>query len=231
MAKRTGSSSSGGSSSTKTGRGRKYAGRSPEERRSERRERLLRSGLELFGTQGYPTTSIERLCSHARVTARHFYEEFPSREALLLAVFDRVMEGVMDATVRATQRAPVDVRSRVRSGVEAFVHAMLDDPRRARIACIEAVGASPEMERHRREWMRGFARHVEEQGKVLTQAGQAPQQDYYLGALMLVGGTNELIVDWLSHTPPPPLDNLIRAVGYMFEVLTFGSSERASSQR
>jgi AcrR family transcriptional regulator len=215
----------------KTTRGRKYAGRSPEERRAERRERLLRSGLELFGTQGYPTTSIERLCSHARVTARHFYEEFPSREALLLAVFDRVMEMIMDATVRATQRAPVDVRSRVRSGVEAFVHAMLDDPRRARIACIETVGASPEIEKHRREWMRGFARHVEEQGKLLTQAGQAPEQDYYLGALMLVGGTTELIVDWLSHNPPPPLDRLIRAVTYMFEVLTFGSSDRAARPR
>ncbi|MFW6066834.1 MAG: TetR/AcrR family transcriptional regulator [Myxococcota bacterium] len=213
------------SSSSKSSRGRKYAGRSPEERRAERRERLLRSGLELFGTQGYPTTSIERLCSHARVTARHFYEEFPSRESLLLAVMDRVMETVMEATVRATERAPVDVRSRVRSGVAAFVHAMLDDPRRARIACVETVGVSPDLEKHRREWMHSFARLVEAQGQILTEAGQAPEQEYYLGALMLVGGTNELIVDWLSHSPPPPLDNLIRAVSYMFEVMTLGRSD------
>lgn len=208
--------------SNKSSRGRKYAGRSPEERRAERRERLLRSGLELFGTQGYQSVSIERLCSHARVTARHFYEEFSSREALLLAVMDRVMQLVMDATVRSTERAPVDVQSRVRSGVAAFVHGMLDDPRRARVACVEAVGVSPELEKGRREWMRAFARLVEAQGQMLTEAGQAPEQEYYLGALMLVGGTNELIVDWLSHTPPPPLDGLVNAVAYMFEVMTFG---------
>lgn len=218
MAKRDGTSSS------KAPRGRKYGGRSPEERRAERRERLLKSGLELFGTQGYASTSIERLCSHARVTARHFYEEFSSRDALLLAVADRVMQWVMDATVKATVRAPIDTKSRIRSGVEAFVHAMLDDPRRARIACIETVGVSPEIENARRQWMRAFARHVEAQGQLLTEHGQAPEQEYYLGALMLVGGTNELIVDWLSHTPPPPLDNLTKAVSYMFEILTLGRS-------
>ncbi len=70
--------------------GRTYRGRSPEERRAERRERLLEAGLKLFGGEGYAATSIERLCAHARVTARHFYEEFPTREALLLAVFDRM---------------------------------------------------------------------------------------------------------------------------------------------
>lgn len=222
MSKRDGTSS-------RASQGRKYAGRSPEERRAARRSRLLESGLELFGNQGYATTSIERLCAHARVTARHFYEEFPSREALLLAVADQVMETVMQATVRALSRAPVDVRSRIRAGVEAFVHAMLDDPRRARIACIEMVGVSQDIEHARRQWMRAFARYVEAEGKSFAERGQAPAQDYYLGALMLVGGTNELIVDWLSHNPQPPIDNLVRAVAYMFEVLTLGRAARNST--
>src|SRR6266536_445680 len=46
---------------------RRYRGRLPDERRAERRRRLLGAGLELFGTVGYHGTSIERLCAQAGV--------------------------------------------------------------------------------------------------------------------------------------------------------------------
>ena len=62
---------------------RLYGGMTAEQRRAERRRRLLDTALELFGTDGYPYTGIERICSHAGVTARHFYEEFGNRETLM----------------------------------------------------------------------------------------------------------------------------------------------------
>lgn len=57
--------------------GRAYGGLSALERQRERAARLLESGYELFATEGYANVSIERVCSHAGVTARHFYEAFP----------------------------------------------------------------------------------------------------------------------------------------------------------
>lgn len=55
-------------------RRRGYAGRTAAELSGERRQRLLETGLELFGTEGYLPTTVEKLCSHAKVTTRHFYE-------------------------------------------------------------------------------------------------------------------------------------------------------------
>ena len=40
---------------------RDYGGRTATQRRAERRQRLMTAALELFGTEGYPATSIERL--------------------------------------------------------------------------------------------------------------------------------------------------------------------------
>ncbi len=44
---------------------RRYGGKSLEQRREERRRRLLDAGLELFGTQGFQHTTIEQLCATA----------------------------------------------------------------------------------------------------------------------------------------------------------------------
>ena len=49
---------------------RVYAGRSAQQRREERRNRLLTAGQDLFGGQGYRTTSIEALCTAAESVSK-----------------------------------------------------------------------------------------------------------------------------------------------------------------
>ena len=71
---------------------RVYRKKNPEDRVLERRERLMQAALQLFGTQGYANTTIETLCSEAKVTTRHFYQVFSSREELLLAVYNQITE-------------------------------------------------------------------------------------------------------------------------------------------
>ena len=97
-----------------------YRGQSSTERRAERlRERLLATAVDLFGTAGYAATPIEAICTGAGVTARHFYEHFPSREALLRAVYDAIIADTQRAVIRALSSAarPED---RVAAGVRAF---------------------------------------------------------------------------------------------------------------
>jgi AcrR family transcriptional regulator len=208
--------------------GRTYGGRSPEERRAERRERLLEAGLRRFGGEGYASTSIERLCADARVTARHFYEEFPTREMLLLAVFDRVVEHVLKRLAIALSKAPIDVMGRTRHGIEAFVHALLDDPCRARVACLEVVGVSPAIEQHRRNVLRTLANLIESETLTLSDRGLLPKHDYHLSALVLVGGTMELIVEWLARDPIPPVQPLIEELVGIYVMLSEGFEIRSA---
>src|ERR1019366_4168437 len=107
-------------------RTRVYRGQSNLERREERRDRLLAAGLDLFGTAGYAATSIEGICTTAGVTARHFYEHFASREALLRAVYDGVIAETQRAVLRALTHS-TDAEARATAGVRAFVHAYLED--------------------------------------------------------------------------------------------------------
>src|SRR5689334_23129284 len=132
---------------------RSYGGRSAADRQAERRERLLGAGLELFGTDGYAATSIERLCSHAGVSTRNFYEEFASREDLLMRLHDRVIEMAVDAVLTAWEdTADAPVADRLERAVRAFVTTTASDRRWARLSFVEVIGVSDAVEAHRIAW-------------------------------------------------------------------------------
>jgi AcrR family transcriptional regulator len=199
---------------------RRHRGLLPQERRADRRRRLMEAGLELFSGLGYHGTTIERICAQAGVTARHFYEEFPSREALLVAVYDEGAERAMDAVVKALAPSAEGPRRRTRESIAAFVHTVLDDPRVGRILTIEVVGVSPELERRRRLVMRSFARLVEVEVNRVAAEGHIAERDYRLAALALVGATNELVIDWILSNERPPIDDLVNEIAWIYLAVT-----------
>ncbi len=206
--------------------GRRYRGQSPDERRAERRRRLLDAALELFGTIGYGASSIEMVCATAGVTARHFYEHFEGREALMIALFDEENAQVIEAVISSAVAADPDLDSRIDAGVAAFMHGMLDDPRRARVLCLECVGVSPEVEQRRRAGLHTYANFVSAQAGRLTGDGSAPPSSFDLLSLALVGGTNELIVEWLSGDLHPSISVLIGEVSAFFRAAGQVASDR-----
>ena len=201
--------------------GRRYGGRTSEERHAERRERLLDAALELFGTRGYADTTIEAICAASQLGPRYFYEQFGSREELLLATYERHMEAVTDAVRASVAQAPPDPVARLEAGLRAFVDAQLADERGAQINYFEIVGVSPRLEQRRRDMLRFYAGFVEDQINALVGAGRLPERDYRLTAVALVGATDGLLIDWLSTHPRPDREPVIRellAIGSLLEV-------------
>jgi AcrR family transcriptional regulator len=197
---------------------RPYGGKAPEQRRLDRRARLLASALDLFGTQGYARTNLTAICAHAGVSTRDFYIEFASRETLMGALYEHLVANVLGHVVRGLGEAPAGPRARVIHGLRAFVRAYLVDPRVARVLCLEMVGASPELEQLRRRGMRSFAALIETQAYELLQ-GDVPRDALRLSALALAGATNELIVEWLTNPSPPPVATLEDNLALIFLAL------------
>jgi len=181
---------------------------SPDERRSDRRRRLEDAALALFGTLGYGACTIDQVCGEAGVALRHFYEAFDGREALLRAVYDRVIADALGATVRSLDARGADPRDRARASLEAFLHAYLDDPRQGRVACIEIVGVSPDLERHRRSVMHRFAEVVAADMQRQARAIGVRSRDFRFIALGIVGAVNELVIEWLTLEEQPPVEFL-----------------------
>lgn len=187
---------------------RRYRGRMPEERRAQRRRKLLDTGLELFAVEGYAKTSVEGICSTAGVTGRHFYEEFPGREALLVGVFDEIMAESYTRVTLAVADSPHELTARLVAGVSAYMHYLLDDPRHARIVTVESVGISAEFEAHRRESGAAFADFIQGEAITLIAEGSSMHGNE-LTVLALVAAIHELTASWLAQGQPMSIDALI----------------------
>lgn len=176
---------------------RRYRDKSADERRAERRARLMAAALDAFGTAGYAATSIEQLCAAAGISTRNFYEEFRTREALLVALHDDVNARALEAVAVAVAAAPDhDLDARARAGVRAYFDVMTSDRRWARIALVESVGVSPEAEAHRRAAIDGFAALLHAELDRLAAAGRLPPRDRELTVAGLVGAINGLVNTW-----------------------------------
>ena len=175
---------------------RDYGGKSGEQRRAERRARLIDAALELFGTQGYQATSMRALLRTAGLQDRYFAESFASMEELLVAVHDEVHETEFAAAVGTMDPAAPPVE-RLRQLVDAIVRGLEDDPRVGRVKILEVFGAGPLVEEHRQSGLRAYAAVVAE---VLPPLRADSGLDRDVLAMALVVGMNGLFMEWLTKS-------------------------------
>ncbi len=192
---------------------RTYGGLSAGERRAERRERLMRAGLALIGTEGYAASSIEKLCTEAGVSTRNFYEEFNSREDLLIALHDRIIEQAFQAVLGALAEADeTPLRERFARAVRAFVITTASDPRWARLSYVEIIGVSDAVEEHRVRGRRRWVEFLASEAKRAVARGEAADRDFDLTAVALIGAVNELVHHWSLNAGQRTLDDVIAEI-------------------
>jgi AcrR family transcriptional regulator len=197
------------------GAGRRYAGKTREDRLADRRERLLEAGLEIFGTEGYFKASVEGLCSVAGVANRSFYEHFASKEDLLLTVYDDLLVKVGKEVSVALADAPESVEGGARAGLQAFVDAVLVDDRVARIVITGLIGVSERCERRRREALRFFAALIEEKSTRFAEARSLERRNRKVLRMALVGATIEALIEW-REDPRQPVGEVVEEIVHLF---------------
>jgi AcrR family transcriptional regulator len=206
------------------GTGRVYRGLSQEQRRAERRGRLLAAGLELFGTDGWYGTSIERLCARAQVSTRYFYEEFHSRENLMELVFatefgraaDVAMAALTSSTALETFDPPAELRRRLEVTARTYVHHVTADPRRLRVIHKESR-AVPAFEPVRQDTVERVAARL--WAHWFTGSIAAPPRRASVRRSAVHGAMSEVLLDWWTAPEPrPPVPPLADALAALFVV-------------
>src|SRR5262245_52565143 len=100
---------------------RTYRGLSAQERLTDRKERLLAAALVRFGGQGYSVTTIEMLCTDAKVSTRGFYECFDGRESLLRVLYERILCESGKRVRRALDASDGTMPGLVHAGLTAYI--------------------------------------------------------------------------------------------------------------
>ncbi|MBU9765343.1 TetR/AcrR family transcriptional regulator [Mycobacterium sp. TNTM28] len=184
---------------------RGYGGISAADRRSERRSKLLAAGRQIWGEFGISEVTVRAVCTAAGLTSRYFYEQFPSRDALLFAISDEVRDELLAALVSAGIDNPGPLTDKLRSALTAFLEIIAADPHIHRIATgdVSSVAGLAEHRTHILEMITESI--VEHAPDVLPTATPSPDE-LRRGARFMVGGVNQLIDAWLQDPVETPAD-------------------------
>jgi AcrR family transcriptional regulator len=174
-----------------------WAGVPAEDRRAERRAQLLDAAFELLGTEGWAGTTVRAVCQAARLNPRYFYESFDDLDALVVAVYDRLVDELWREGLAAIAAAGDEPGEQLRAAIGCIVNFVDEDRRRGRVLYVEALG-NEALNRRRIESAHALAAFVEQDSA--RRHGPVPPGEHIgrVGAAILVGGMTELLIEWLE---------------------------------
>lgn len=173
---------------------RRYGGVSLEDRKAERRERLVAAAIAVSARLGRDGASVAAVCAEAGLTARYFYESFPNRDALFLAAFTKVQDELfaqMEQAVGASDPVPAILRR--------FFTALADHPGPARVFLLDLDEKDPDF----LEAGRAAGRRL---GGLL-----APDADAALARAGAAGAIVHMAKAWIANDFAEPVDSLVDA--------------------
>jgi AcrR family transcriptional regulator len=183
-----------------------FKGISADDRRVGRRERLVRAGFEIAGTEGAGALGVGRVCLAAGLTKRYFYESFATLADLESAVVDHAI-AVMTARVEPFR--PDGPGGPPRAWLQAFVGALVDDECLARVLLAETHGGALSPFRHQ---------IIAVAVAGMAPPGSDPQADLRarLAAYAQLGTLTELCLAWHRGTLAVERATLVDALSDLF---------------
>jgi AcrR family transcriptional regulator len=208
----------------------RWVGLAAEDRRSERRTLLLDAALELLGTEGWSGTTVRAVCQEARLNPRYFYESFEDLDALLVAVYDRLVEQLGAEVVAAGLAAGDDPRAQVRACLECIVRFVSDDRRRGRVLYVEALG-NEALNLRRIQTSHALVSLVEQAGAERHGQPKLGERIGRITAAILVGGAAELVAAWLDGRIDASPEQLVDDATELFLAMGDAAATLAARRR
>jgi AcrR family transcriptional regulator len=173
---------------------RRYAGKTLEERRDDQHDRLIAAARDVFARRGFTAAGIDEIVTEAHVSRSSFYSFFANKEQCLLAVFEAGTARVAAALAEVIAQ-PLEPAERIRAEITVLAEQFEADPAMARVLLIEAVGATPEIERTRAAARQAAADMIESQLREYPVWRERSAQERAIVALT----TMAVIAESLSH--------------------------------
>lgn len=203
---------------------RDYGGVSADDRRAARRDKLVAAARRTWGAEGLAAVTVRGVVAEAGLTNRYFYEHFPNRDAVIVAVADQVREEMFATLVETSMAAEGDVEARLQAALTAFLRGIAEDPERQRILTTE-VAQIAGLENRRRETFELLAALILEYGPQVP--GFTPVVDAAARrhAQFVVGGVNQVIDGWLADRDIP-VEELARVCTRLCMAVTAAGDRR-----
>jgi AcrR family transcriptional regulator len=171
------------------------------------RSRLLEGMARAVSERGYGDTTIADIVREASVSRRTFYEHFSSKAQCLIALYEAASHNALKV-LRDSLEPHQDGQARVESALTAYLGCMAQNPKLVRTLFIEILGLGSEGLAARRRVNQAIADFI----LGAANAHAAEQHRTPLSsdmAMAIIGGVNELILQYIEQDRAPQLVELV----------------------
>jgi AcrR family transcriptional regulator len=171
-----------------------------------RHQRILDAAAHVFATKGYHGTLVDEIAEAADTSKGGVYFHFPNKQAIFLALLDRLADLLrerIDAAV-AHEQTPVD---RADAIVRVLLQTFGTHPRLARLFMVEALGAGPEFNVRMIGIRASFAEVIQTHLDQAVADGSIQTLDTHTAAAAWFGAVNEVVIHWAMGEQPSRLED------------------------
>jgi AcrR family transcriptional regulator len=201
---------------------RNHKGVDAEGRRLERRHRLIEAGLATLGVKGYHATTVRDICGAAGLSERYFYESFSGLSELFDTIYQQLHEELLGRLMSIlissrTRQAPT--QDTVKLAMSAWFAFLKEDPRRARIMLIDAMGANANSMSGAQQAARDYVGAIQAFIDLLYPGlADLGMQSRLMGAIV-TGACIHAAKEWMWTDFETPMETVVHHMCVVFEAL------------
>ena len=183
----------------------------------ERREHILRAGMEVFADRGYQEASMAEIARAAGITPAVIYDHFASKAELQMTLLKRQTEELLTFVGSAVAGDFEEMAERIRVGVDAFFTFVEEHPYAWRMLFRDPPTDPAILSTYRRihqQATAGIALFLRASAPPELLKGPEAERDLEMFAEMLKMAQNGLAVWWYEHRDVPRAELVDRVLEF-----------------
>ncbi len=176
-------------------------------RSQQRHQRILDAATRVFSTKGYHGTLVDEIAAEANTSKGGVYFHFPNKQAIFLALLDRLAH-ILRERVETAVAAEPDPIARAEAALRVVLETFGSHPRLVRLFLVEALGAGPEFNARMMRIRVDFAGLIRVHLDEAVRTGAIPALDTRIAATAWFGAVNEVVTHWALADRPGQLEDM-----------------------
>ena len=170
----------------------------------QRHQRILDAATQVFARKGYHGTLVDEIAAEAETSKGGVYFHFPNKQAIFLALLDRLADILRDR-VEAAVAHEDDPIQRAEVALRVVFETFGSHRRLTRLFMVEALGAGPEFNTRMMQIRASFADMIRIQLDAAVVSHAIPPLDTKTAATAWFGALNEVVTHWALAEEPGTL--------------------------
>ena len=170
----------------------------------QRHERILDAATRVFSDKGYHGTLVDEIALQAETSKGGVYFHFPNKQAIFLALLDRLAVTLRERVEAAVSSEP-DPIGRAEAALRVVLDTFASHRRLTRVFMVEALGAGPEFNARMMQIRAAFADLIRVHLDEAVAAAAIPPLDTRVVATAWFGAVNEVVTHWAMAEHPGDL--------------------------